>query len=102
MKTIRVWILRLAALAALLTSGVLYYSAYNHLTWSQRTIAAVGELAFRPGRIQDELLSEGRDHNQIGFVSLQFASLFLIAGIIAEGVGAILSSHRARDENSTL
>lgn len=90
MNAARVWILRVACLAALALGAYLLYDSYQDLTWGRRAISEAGASAYSPGRIQDEILAESSEKNRSGAASENAGLLLIAAGLIMDGLAAVI------------
>jgi len=90
--TIRTWILHLACIAALAIGGYALYDSYQDLTWTQRATAEAGPMAYTPGRVQDEILAQSVEKHRIGIESEHTGMLLIAAGLIMDGLAAIIKN----------
>jgi hypothetical protein len=105
MNTLRIWILRLGAIAAVAFGAYLLYDAYQDLSWGRRAIAEAGSSAWTPGAIQDRVLSESAEKDRSGAASEQTGFILLATGFIMEGLASVLGklkrlSHGSAEKKS--
>jgi hypothetical protein len=80
MNLLRIWILRLAAAAALLFAASLLYNAYQDLAWTRLAIAEAGPSAYS-GRVAEEILGQSAEKERNGTVE-EGAGLVLAASAL--------------------
>jgi hypothetical protein len=90
MNTLRIWVLRLGAIAATGFGVYLLYDAYQDLSWGHRAIAEAGSSAWTPGALQDRILTESSEKDRSGAASEHAGLTLLAAAFIMEGLAAVL------------
>ena len=90
MNILRIWVLRLAAIAAIVIAVYLLYDASQDFSWGHRAIAEAGASAWRPGPIQDRILAESAERDKSGTESEYAGLTLLAAGFIMEGLSSVL------------
>ena len=87
---LRIWVLRLGAIAAIAFGAYLLYDAYQDLSWGHRAIAEARSSAWTPGATQDRILTESADKDRSGAASEYAGLTLLAAAFIMEGLASVL------------
>jgi hypothetical protein len=90
MNLVRVWILRLAAVAAIAMGAYLLYDSYQDLSWGRRAIQEAGASAYTPGATQNEILAESAEKDRSGAASENTGLLLIAAGLLMDGITSVL------------
>jgi len=90
MNSVRVWILRLAAVAAIAIGAYLLYDSYQDLSWGRRAIQEAGTSAYTPGYTQDRILSESAERAKSGAASENTGLLLVASGLLMDGIASII------------
>jgi hypothetical protein len=89
------------AIFALTLGSYFLYDSYQALTWGQRAINEAGSAAYRPGVIQDRILSEAAEKDRKG-EDLEHSGLILLAaGMILEGLASNCKTLQLIQERTT-
>jgi hypothetical protein len=98
MNQVRVWFLRVTAIAAIAIGGYLLYGASQDLSWTRTAIAEAGSAAYSPGYIQDKILAESREKERGGTAAEYTGFLLVAAGVIMESLASITKRLGAQPE----
>src|SRR5947209_6316979 len=87
---IRVWVLRLFAIAAILFGAYLLYDAYEELTWGRRALSEAGLAGYSTGPLRDQILAGAAETAARGTAAKNTGLLLIAAGIIMEALASII------------
>jgi hypothetical protein len=90
MNSVRIWLLRLAAIAAILFGVASLYDSYQDFSWGRLAIAETGGLSSISTTIVGEIATQSEIKNRDGRAAQNAGLLLIGVGLLLEAIAAAL------------